>query len=131
MMTDPIADMFTRIRNGANAKLDSVSVPHSRIKEQIAKLFLEEGFINGSEVAGKGSKKVLVITIKHDEKRKPVFSEIKRISKLGRRVYISKDEIEPVRYGRGIAIISTSKGIMKDTDARKKGIGGELIANIW
>ncbi|MFH1874997.1 MAG: 30S ribosomal protein S8 [Pseudomonadota bacterium] len=131
MMTDPIANMFIRIKNAANAKHGQVVVPYSRVKENIANIFAQEGFIGDVQVAGEKQKKSLIIGIKYRTNNKPIFSEITRISKPSRRVYIKSSAIEPVRCGRGVAIISTSKGIMKDDDARAKKLGGEIIASIW
>lgn len=131
MMTDTIADMFTRIRNAVNAKHGSVNVPYSKLKEKIAGIFKEEGYIEDVQVAGSGTKTNLVIKLKYIDKDKPIFSELSRVSKLGRRVYKSSEEIESVRYGRGMALISTPKGIMKDSEARKKKLGGEVIGIIW
>jgi len=131
MMTDPIADMFTRIRNGLNAKHEQVLVPASRIKESIAKILAEEGFLAGVETAGEGKNKSIVIKLKYTASKKSVISELLRVSKLGRRVYVTKDEIRSVKQGRGIAVLSTSKGVMKDSDAKKNGLGGELICTVW
>ena len=131
MMTDPIADMLTRIRNASNAGHDKVVVPFSKTKEKIALIIKEEGYINEVETMGEKTKKSLVITLKYVAPNKPAFSELSRGSKLSRRVYLTKDEIKPVRYGRGVAIISTSKGIMKDEEAKKKGVGGEVMCIIW
>lgn len=130
-MTDPIADMFTRIRNGLNAKHEQVLVPASRIKESIAKILAEEGFLAGVETAGEGKNKSIVIKLKYTASKKSVISELLRVSKLGRRVYVTKDEIRSVKQGRGIAVLSTSKGVMKDSDAKKNGLGGELICTVW
>ena len=131
MMTDPIADMLTRIRNALHAKHEQVIVPASRLKTQIAAILKSEGFIDGAETIGEGKKKSIVIQLKYTSSKKPVISEISKTSKLGRRVYLSKDEIRPVRRGRGIAILSTSKGVMKDADAKKGGVGGEILCTVW
>ncbi len=131
MMTDPIADMFIRIKNAANAKHKQTIVPYSRVKENIANIISQEGFIGDVQVAGEKQKKSLIIGIKYRPNNKPVFSEIARVSKPSRRVYVKGEAIEQVRYGRGVAIISTSHGIMKDDDARSKNLGGEVMASIW
>jgi small subunit ribosomal protein S8 len=131
MMTDPVADMLTRIRNGLNAKMEQVVVPASILKERIARIMKDEGFLNDVEVMGEGKKKSIVIKLKYTAGKKSVVSEISKISKLGRRVYLTHNEIRPVKRGRGIAILSTSKGVMKDTDAKKNGVGGELLCQIW
>jgi small subunit ribosomal protein S8 len=131
MMTDPIADMLTRIRNGLNAKQEVVIIPHSKVKEKIATIIKEEGFLSDVAVLSEGKRKSIVVKLMFTASKKPVISDISKISKLGRRVYLSKDEIRSVKQGRGIAILSTSKGIMKDMDARKNGVGGELLCQIW
>lgn len=131
MMTDPIADLLTRIRNATHARHEQVVVPYSKLKEKVATIFKEEGFLNDVETIGEESKKNLVIALKYTANNKPVFCELARASRLSRRVYLTKDDIKPVRYGRGMAIISTSKGIMKASEAKKKGLGGELLCTIW
>ena len=131
MMTDPIADMLTRIRNGLNAKHPEVIIPASRIKKSIAMILKEEGFLANVEIVGEGLKQVIVAALKYTPSKKSVISEISRTSKLGRRVYLGKDEIRSVRHGRGIAILSTSKGVMKNVDAKKHGVGGELLCIVW
>jgi len=131
MMTDPIADMLTRIRNALHAKYEQVVIPASRLKVEIANVLKDEGFIHEVESIGEGKRKSIVIKLKYTSKKKPVISDISRVSKLGRRVYLSKDEIKSIRYGRGVAIFSTSKGIMKDADAKKNGIGGEILCTVW
>ncbi len=131
MMTDPIADLLTRIRNGLHAKQGEVTVPASRVKERIATIMKEEGFLNDVATVGEGKGRAIVIKLKYTASKKSVISEIARVSKLGRRVYLTKDEIRTVKQGRGIAILSTSKGIMKDMDAKKNGIGGEILCTVW
>jgi small subunit ribosomal protein S8 len=131
MMTDPIADMLTRIRNALHAKYEQVVIPASRLKVEIANVLKDEGFIHEVESIGEGKRKSIVIKLKYTSTKKPVISDISRVSKLGRRVYLSKDEIKSIRYGRGVAILSTSKGIMKDADAKKNGIGGEILCTVW
>lgn len=128
---DPIADMLTRIRNAANAGFPEVCVPHSKIKESIAHLLAGEGFLRGVQVAGEGVRKQIVIGLKYDENKDPIFSTMKRESKLGRRRYVSAKEIKSSRQGMGVSLISTSKGIMKDTDAKRQGIGGEVLCTVW
>lgn len=130
-VNDPIADLLVRIRNAANAKFDNVAMPHSKLREAVARVMLGEGFLNGVEVAGEGIRKSLVIALKYTEDRVPVFNELKRTSKLGRRVYVGADDIRPSRQGMGVAILSTSKGVMKDTDAKRQGVGGEVLCTIW
>lgn len=132
MMSDPIADMLTRIRNGNTAKHDTVDVPMSRVKQSIADILTNEGYIKGYEVIEDGTIKTIRITLKYGkDKNEKVISGLKRISKPGLRVFAGKDELPRVLNGLGTAIISTSKGIMTDKDARKSGIGGEVLAFVW
>ncbi|MEA4816936.1 30S ribosomal protein S8 [bioreactor metagenome] len=131
-MSDPIADMLTRIRNGNTAKHNTVDVPASIMKKAIADILTEEGYIKGYEVVEDGVKKTLHINLKYGvDKNEKVISGIKRISKPGLRVYAGKDELPKVLGGLGIAIISTSKGLMTDKKARGIGVGGEVVAFIW
>ncbi|NLY45225.1 MAG: 30S ribosomal protein S8 [Tissierella sp.] len=131
MMTDPIADMLTRIRNGNNAKHDSVDIPASNIKKQLAQILLDEGFIKGYDVIDDGKQGIIRVDIKYGNQNEKVISGIKRISKPGLRVYVKSDEVPRVLGGLGIAILSTSKGVITDKDARKEGIGGEVICYVW
>ena len=131
MMTDPIADMLTRIRNGNNAKHDSVDVPASNIKKELAQILLDEGFVKGFDVIEDGKQGVIRVELKYGQNNEKVISGIKRISKPGLRVYVKKDEIPRVLGGLGIAILSTSKGIKTDKDARREGVGGEVICYVW
>ncbi len=131
-MSDPIADMLTRIRNGNTAKHDTVDVPTSRVKKAIADILVNEGYINGYEVIEDGIKSTMKVSLKYGaDKNEKVITGIKRISKPGLRVFAGKDELPKVLGGLGIAIISTSQGIMTDKEARNKGIGGEVIAFVW
>ncbi len=129
--TDPIADMLTRIRNANNAKFKTVDVPASKMKKAIAETLLEEGYIKSYEEIEDGVQGVLRITLKYDEKGKRVISGLRRISKPGLRIYSSKDELPKVLNGLGIALISTSKGIVTDKKARELGLGGEVLAYVW
>ncbi len=131
MMTDPIADMLTRIRNGNNAKHDTVDIPASNIKKELAGILLDEGFIKGYDVIEDGKQGVIRVDLKYGANNEKVLSGIKRISKPGLRVYVKSDEIPRVLGGLGIAVLSTSKGIMTDKVARKEGIGGEVICYVW
>ena len=132
MMSDPIADMLTRIRNGNVAKHDSVDVPYSKQKEAIAQILLKEGYIKKVDVVADGNFKNIRITLKYGkDKNDKVITGIKRISKPGLRVYASKDELPKVLGGYGIAIVSTNKGLLTDKEARKAGVGGEVIAFVW
>ncbi len=129
--TDPIADMLTRIRNAGTSKHKTVDIPASNIKKAIAEILFEEGYIKAFEEVSNENQGVIRITLKYDEKGKKVIAGLKRISKPGLRVYAAKDELPKVLNGLGIALISTSKGIMTDKKARQEGIGGEVLAYIW
>ena len=130
-ITDVIADMLTRIRNAGTAKHESVDVPASNVKNAIAQILVDEGYVKEVQIIDDGKQGVIRLYLKQTEKKKPVISGIKRISKPGLRIYASKDELPKVLGGLGVAIISTSKGIMTDKKARKLGIGGEVMAYIW
>ncbi len=131
-MSDPIADMLTRIRNGNTAKHTTVDVPSSNMKKAIADILTKEGYIKGYEVMEDGVKSSMRVTLKYGEtKNEKVITGIKRISKPGLRVFAGKEELPSVLGGLGIAIISTSQGLMTDKEARKKGTGGEVIAFVW
>lgn len=130
-ITDPIADMLTRIRNANSSKHETVSIPSSKIKVEIAKILLEEGYIAGYEVIEDGLQGIIKVTLKYGPDKQKVITGLKRISKPGLRVYASKDELPRVLRGLGIAIISTSKGIMTDKKARSENVGGEVLAFIW
>jgi len=129
--TDVIADMLTRIRNASSAKHETVDIPASNIKRSIANILLEEGYIKGIEEVNDGKQGVIRIKLKYTNNKQNVISGLKRISKPGLRVYAGKSEIPKVLGGLGIAIISTSKGIMTDKKARAEGVGGEVIAFVW
>lgn len=131
LVTDPIADMLTRIRNDLIVKHDTVDVPVSVMKLAIADILLNEGYIKGYTVGGEGVQKMMTITLKYGANRQKVITGLKRISKPGLRVYARKDNIPKVLNGLGIAIISTSRGIMTDREARKQGVGGEVLAYVW
>lgn len=130
-MTDPIADMLTRIRNSNMAKHETVDIPASNLKKEIARILLEEGFIKGYDVIEDGKQGLIRMQLKYGKNKEKVITGLKKISKPGLRVYAKKDEIPRVLGGLGIAIISTSKGIVTDKVARKEGVGGEVIAYIW
>ena len=129
--TDPIADMLTRIRNANSSKHKTVDIPASNMKKSIAKILLDEGYIKAVEEVNNDNQGVIRVTLKYDEKGTRVIDGIKRISKPGLRVYAAKDELPQVLNGLGIALISTSKGIKTDKEARKEGLGGEVIAYVW
>ena len=131
-MTDPIADMLTRIRNANTAKLDTVDVPASKMKEAIANILLEEGYIKAVEIVEEGKFKTIHITLKYGkDKNEKIITGIKRISKPGLRVYAGKDELPKVLGGLGVAIISTNKGVLTDKQAREAQVGGEVLAFVW
>ena len=131
-MSDPIADMLTRIRNANTAKHDTVDIPASKIKVAIAGILLDEGYITKYDIIEDGNFKTIRITLKYGaDKNEKIITGLKRISKPGLRVYAKSEELPRVLNGLGIAIISTSKGIMTDKEARKENIGGEVLAYIW
>lgn len=130
-MTDPIADMLTRVRNGQSAGHDKVSMPTSKKLVEIARIMDQEGYIEGYEIIDGEPRASLEITLKYGPKKAKTIRGIKRISKPGLRIYAGKDDLPRVLGGLGTAIISTSHGVMTDRDARKQGIGGEVIAYIW
>ncbi len=131
MVNDSIADMLTRIRNAQTAKHESVSVETSIMKKSIAQILLDEGYISAFEEVENGKFKELVIKLKYVNKNQKVITGLKRISKPGRRIYASCEDLPKVLGGLGIVIVSTSKGVMTDREARKLGIGGEVLAYVW
>ena len=130
-ITDPIADMLTRIRNASSSKHESVTVPSSKVKLAIAKILSDEGYINGYEAIDDDKQGVIKINLKYGANKTAVITGLKRVSKPGLRVYANKEDLPKVLRGLGIAIISTSKGIMTDKEARKQNVGGEVLAFIW
>ena len=130
-ITDPIADMLTRIRNANNAKHDTVDVPASNMKKSIAQILLDEGYIKNFQLIDDGTQGVIRITLKYGAGKEKVISGLRRVSKPGLRVYAGAEELPRVLHGLGIAIISTSKGIMTDKKARELNVGGEVLAFIW
>lgn len=131
VMTDPIADFLTRIRNGNTVYQDKVEVPASQIKKGLAGILKTEGFIKDVEYIEDGKQGILRLYLKYGANRERVISGLKRISKPGLRVYAKKDEVPRVLGGLGIAVVSTSKGLMTDKQARKEGMGGEIVCYIW
>ena len=131
VVNDPIADMLTRIRNAQIAKHDSVTMPASNMKKSIAKLLQEEGYIKSYEFIDDGLQGSIKLNLKYLDKKQPVIVGLKRISKPGLRVYASCEELPKVLGGLGIAIISTSKGVMTDRTARKENLGGEVLCYVW
>jgi small subunit ribosomal protein S8 len=129
--TDPIADMLTRIRNANSAKKQVVDIPASNMKKAIAEILVEQGYIKSFEEIKDEKQGVIRVTLKYDENGQKVISGLKRISKPGLRIYVNKDELPRVLNGLGIAIISTSKGLKTDKDARAEGLGGEVVAYVW
>lgn len=131
MMTDPIADMLTRIRNANSQKHDSVDIPKSRIKQEIAQILLDEGYIKGFEVVEDNKQGIIRVELKYLPNKERVISGIKRISKPGLRIYVNSNEAPKVLGGLGIAILSTSHGLMTDKKARQDKVGGEVICYVW
>jgi small subunit ribosomal protein S8 len=130
-MTDPLADMFTRIRNGSKAKFEKVDIPFSKLKREVAKILKEEGFIkNFKVVTDEDQHEKLRVFLKYDASRKEII-RIRRISRPGRRIYVGKDHIASVMTGLGISILSTPKGILTDKSARKANVGGEVLCHVW
>ena len=130
-ITDPIADMLTRIRNANSAKHDTVSVPASNMKKAIAQILVDEGYIKSFKVVDDGKQGVIEIALKYGPNKPQVLMGIRRVSKPGLRIYSDVENMPKVMKGLGIAILSTSKGIMTDKDARKANIGGEVLAYVW
>ena len=130
-ITDTIADLLTRIRNASSAKHATVDVPASNVKKAITEILLNEGYIKSYQVVEDGKQGIIRITLKYDENRTPVISGIKRVSKPGLRIYSSCEDMPKVMKGLGVAIVSTSKGIVTDKKARELGVGGEILAFVW
>jgi small subunit ribosomal protein S8 len=130
-MTDPIADMLTRIRNANTAGHETVDIPASNMKKSIAQILLDEGFVKGYDVIDDGKQGIIRVQMKYGRNKEHIISGLKKISKPGLKVYARKYEIPKVLGGLGIAIISTSKGIVTDKEARKLGVGGEVICYVW
>ena len=130
-MTDPIADMLTRIRNASMAKLQKVDIPSSNLKVSLANVLRSEGFIKNYKVIADQKQGVLRVYLKYIDEKDSVINEIKRVSKPGGRRYVKGDDIPSIKNGMGIAILSTSKGILTDKSAREAGVGGELICTVW
>ena len=130
-ITDPIADMLTRIRNANSAKHDTVSVPASNMKKAIAQILVDEGYIKSFKVVDDGKQGVIEIALKYGPNKSQVITGLRRVSKPGLRIYTNCEDMPKVMKGLGIAILSTSKGIMTDRDARKANVGGEILAFVW
>ena len=130
-ITDTIADLLTRIRNASSAKHDSVEIPASNMKKAICQILVDEGYVKGFTVTEDGKQGIIKVTLKYGEGKTPVIKGLRRVSKPGLRIYSNADELPRVMKGLGIAIISTSRGVMTDREARKAHIGGEVLAFIW
>lgn len=132
-MTDPIADMLTRIRNASAIRKEEVRMPHSRLKESLAEVFIASGFIGSVKRDDKGKHPELVIKLKYadDKEKVPAIRGLQRVSKPGQRIYVAKQRIPRIRQGLGVAILSTPKGLLTDRQARQRGLGGEVICTIW
>ena len=130
-ITDPIADLLTRIRNASTAKHPSVEIPASNMKKAICQILVDEGYIKGMQVKNDTVQGTIVVTLKYQANGEPVISGLRRVSKPGLRVYVGADELPRVLRGLGIAIISTSKGVMTDKKARQAHVGGEVLAFVW
>jgi small subunit ribosomal protein S8 len=130
-LTDPIADFLTRIRNGLHADFDEVVMPASTFKAEIARILEEQGYIEGFAVEPARVGRALRVTLKYTEDRKSVIQGIERVSKPGRRTYVAANEVPKVQGGMGTTIVSTSRGVMSGHDARRQGVGGELVARVW
>ena len=130
-ITDPVADMLTRIRNANSAKHDTVDVPASNMKKSIAQILLDEGYIKAFQIVEDGTQGIIRITLKYNAGKERVITGLRRVSKPGLRVYVGADELPRVLRGLGIAIVSTSKGVMTDKAARAAHVGGEVLAFIW
>jgi small subunit ribosomal protein S8 len=130
-MTDPIADMLTRIRNAGHARFDKVDIPASRMKISLARIFKDEGFIKNYKVIKDNRQGILRVYLKYGEHQTPLIQGIQRVSKPGRRVYAGSEELPKVQGGLGVAVISTSKGVVTDRQARKMQVGGEVLCEIW
>jgi small subunit ribosomal protein S8 len=131
MMTDPIADMFTRIRNGAGARKAAVEVPWSRHKEAIARVLVDEGFLGEAAMVEGQPFSVLRLGLRYDQRRRPVITGLRRVSRPSLRVYVGHQEIPSVRRGLGVSILSTPNGILPDREARRQGVGGEILCQVW
>ena len=130
-VTDPVADMLTRIRNGIRARHSRVEMPSSKLKAEIARILKDEGYLGNYKVAEEGEKKILRLSLRYDNEGASVISVIERVSRPGRRVYVRSRDVRRVLGGLGVAILTTPQGVMTGKAARKAGVGGELLCNIW
>ena len=130
-ITDPIADMLTRIRNASSAKHETVDIPASNMKKQIAQILVDDGYVKSYNVVDDGKQGIIKVFLKYGPNKTKVIQGMKRVSKPGLRIYVGSDEIPKVMRGLGVAIVSTSKGVMTDKAARKENVGGEVLAFVW
>lgn len=131
MMTDPISDMLTRVRNALQAGHETVRIPASKIKVAIARILAEEGFVSESRVVDGDPAQLVELRLKYFDRNRPVIERLERVSKPGRRVYCTKDTVPVVRNGLGVAIVSTSQGVVTDRKCRELGVGGEVVCRVW
>lgn len=131
MMTDPVGDLLTRVRNATRARHERVEIPWSRLKEQVTRVMEAEGFIGEVSVGGEGKDKRLRIALRYDDRRASVITGLARVSRPSLRIYVGVDDIPMVRQGLGISILSTSKGVIVDREARRQGVGGEVLCSVW
>lgn len=131
MMTDPIADMLTRIRNGIHAKKEVVEIPFSKLRLGILKILKKEGYIGSITETSDKSKSKILVTLRYDSQKEPVITSLQRVSRPGRRVYVNYQDVKPVLGGMGLSVLSTSKGLMSNGEAKENKIGGELLCTVW
>jgi small subunit ribosomal protein S8 len=130
-MTDPIADLLTRIRNGAHARKEQVDVPWSHLKERVVEVLVAEGYLKESSIVEQGLRKVIRVALRYDAQNRPVITGLKRVSRPSLRIYVGAKEIPTVRQGLGVNVLSTPAGILADREARKRNVGGEIICSVW
>jgi small subunit ribosomal protein S8 len=131
MLSDPVADMLTRIRNANQALHEKVAMPTSKLKEEIARILAAEGYIDGYEVVGVGPRRTLSVTLRYAANRKRVIEGLRRVSSPGRRVYVGAADLPRVQGGLGVAVLSTSQGLLPDREARRRQLGGEVVCEVW
>lgn len=131
MHSDPIADLLTRVRNGVKSRTPYVEVPHSKIKLEIVKILVAEGFVESHEMVTEGKFPAIRVHLKYDSRRKPTIHVIRRVSKPGLRIYRANDELKPMRSGLATQVLTTSHGVMTDREARRRRIGGEVLCEVW
>jgi small subunit ribosomal protein S8 len=131
MVTDPIADFLVRLENASRTSKEKADIPYSKLKENIAKLLVREGYIDKIETSGDGVSKKLIATLKYAPDKTPRIHETRRVSKLSRRMYVPYKDVKPFKFGKGHRVLSTPKGIITDTDAKKEKVGGEILFTIW